>query len=125
MRQNRDIETELYNLLISAQYSASAHSVPATLGAGFPHVHVTRTGGCENDMVIESNYIDFDVYAEDYADSAEEAAKLCGWIRELEGDYCYRSRITTLPYNNPDPRRPDIARTTIKAELLTRTIERS
>lgn len=122
MRYTRDIETELYDLLTKADKSASAHSIPPTLGSALPHVHVVRTGGYERDMVIEINYIDFDVYAEDDAEAMDTAAELCGWVRDLAGDYCYTSGITTLPYSNPDPRHPDIARATFKAEILTRTV---
>ncbi len=125
MRYNRDIETELYDMLKSSGHSASAHAVPASLGTNVPHVHIVRTGGYESDLVLENNYIDFDVYAEDEAEAMEAAADLCGWVRDLAGDYCYESSITTLPYTNPDPRHPNIARATFKAQILTRTVERS
>ena len=122
MRLSRDIETELYDALTDAGYSASAHSVPQSLGDNLPHVHITRTGGYERDFVIEVNQIDFDVYAADTADAMEQASELCGWIRDLAGGYCYTSDISTLPYSNPDPRHPNIARVTIKAQILTRTV---
>lgn len=122
MRKNRDIETELYKMLTTAKYSASAHLIPDTLGSDLPHVHVVRTGGYEDDLVIETNYIDFDVYAEDDPDAMTVAGELCGWVRDLAGEYCYMSSITTLPYHNPDPRHPDIARVTFKAQILTRTV---
>ena len=122
MRNNRDIETELYDLLTKEEYSASAHTLPATLGTELPHIHVVRTGGYESDLVIETSYIDFDVYAEDDPDAMTTAGKLCGWVRDLAGDYCYAASIMTLPYHNPDPRHPDIARTTFKAQILTRTV---
>jgi len=122
MRYTRDIETELYSLLNDTEYSASAHAVPATLGAVLPHVHIVRTGGPEHDVVIEDNYVDFDVYAEDEADAMAAAGELCGWVRDLAGGYCYTSEILTLPYNNPDPRHPNIARATFKAQILTRTV---
>ena len=76
-------------------------------------------------MVIEINRVDFDVYAADPADAMTIASQLCGWTRELAGDFCYASEITTLPYGNPDPRHPNIARATFKAQILTRIIERS
>lgn len=122
MRYTRDIETELYELLKKAKYNASAHTIPASLGNKLPHVHVVRTGGYERDMVIETSYIDFDVYAEDDAEAMTAAGNLCGWVRDLVEDYCYEAEITTLPYNNPDPRHPDIARATFKAQILTRTV---
>ena len=122
MRKNRDIETELFYMLTEADYSASAHLVPASLGSDLPHVHVVRTGGYESDLVIEASNIDFDVYAENAPEAMRAAGDLCGWVRDLAGDYCYRSDIITLPYHNPDPRHPDIARTTFKAQILTRTV---
>lgn len=122
MRYSKDIETALYMRLTASGYSASAHAIPPDLGDTLPHVHVVRTGGYEKDMVIEINRVDFDIYAEDAADAMEEACELCGWIRDLAGDFCYTSEITTLPYGNPDPRHPNIARATVKAQILTRTV---
>lgn len=122
MRKSSDIETALYEQLTAAGYDASAHSIPATLGATLPHVHVVRTGGYGYDFVLESNNIDFDVYAADPADAMEKASDLCGWVRDLAGDFCYTAEISTLPYGNPDPRHPTIARATFKAQLITRTV---
>ena len=121
MRYSKDIETDLYNELTASEYHASAHQIPPDLGSSLPHIHVVRTGGFEKDMVIEVNNIDFDVYASDAADAMEQAALLCGWIRDLEGVFSYKASITTLPYSNPDPRHPNIARATVKAQILTRT----
>lgn len=122
MRKTIDIETALYDELTEAGISASAHVIPATLGRSLPHVHVVRTGGYESDKVVETNQVDFDVYASDAADAMEEATDLCAWVRDLEGGFCYRAVITTLPYANPDPRHPTIARATFKAQIVTRTI---
>lgn len=122
MRISRDIETEVYTLLTDDGYSASAHRIPASLSESLPHVHVVRTGGYTSDLVIETINVDFDVYAEDEADATEEACALCGWVRDLTGTGTYyRAEITTLPYNNPDPRHPTVARVTFKAQLITRT----
>lgn len=127
MRKTVDIETALYTALSLAGYSASAHSLPATLGSSLPHVHVTRTGGYESDMILNGHYVDFDVYDEDFADAMEEADVLTGWVRDLEGEDldtpCYVSRIMTLPYNNLDPRHQDLGRVTFKAEIMTRIKE--
>lgn len=123
MRYSSDIETALYELLTADEYNASAHALPAEFT--LPHIHVTRTGGFTTNLVIETNNIDFDVYAEDAADAMTAASNLCGWIRSLEGDDvdtpCYQSEITTLPYDNPDPRHPTLARATVKAQILIRT----
>lgn len=125
MRANNDIETALYNKLTEDNYSASAHALPADLGGVFPHIHVERTGGTTSDFIIESHSVDFDVYGADQADATEAAADLCAWVRNLGGQMvctiCYSADVSTLPYNNPDPRHPNIARATFKAQILTRT----
>lgn len=122
-----DIETALYNRLTEAGYSASAHAVPGTLGEDLPHVHVTRTGGYTSDRVLERNSVDFDVYAETQADAMETASELCGWIRDLEGSTietpCYESEVSGIPYNNPDPRHPNLGRVTTKAQITIRNKE--
>lgn len=127
MRYSNDIETALQARLASDGYSASAHAIPASLGATFPHIHVTRTGGYTMDMVVEYNSVDFDVYDSDQADAMSTASILCAWVRDLGasvvGSYCYAAEITTLPYGNPDPRHPNIGRATFKAQILTRTKE--
>ena len=126
MRVSVDIETALYGLLTAGGYNASAHALPSTLGSTFPHVHVVRTGGFTSDLVVETHYVDFDVYAADQADAMKEASNMCELVRNLEGQTigtcpCYSSEITTLPYGNPDPRHPTIGRATLKAQILTRT----
>lgn len=126
MRINNDIETALYSLLHNDGCSSSAHMIPKTLGRTLPHVHVVRTGGYTSDMVIESHAVDFDVYAADAADAMSAAATICNWVRGLPGrdiGTCYQAEVTTLPYNNPDPRHPTLGRATFKAQILTRTKE--
>ena len=127
MRASIDIETALFELLESDGYSASAHSIPATLGKDYPHIHVTRTGGFTKDMVMEFNSVDFDVYAATQADAMEAASDLCGWVRDLEGEtvgtQCYAAEVITIPYRNPDPRHPNIGRATLKAQITVRIQE--
>ena len=118
---SNDIETALYFRLTADGYSASAHVIPAAVETMLPHIHVTRTGGFTTDRVREENNVDFDVYAETQADAMEEASHLCGWVRALEGTTvdtpCYTSEVITLPYENPDPRHPNIGRATFKAQI--------
>ena len=127
MRYGNDIETALYERLTNDGISASAHAIPASLGNTLPHVHVVRTGGYTSDLVLETQNVDFDVYAANQADAMEEAENLCGWVRDLEGTTvgtpCYGAEVITLPYGNPDPRHPTLGRATLKAELITRTKE--
>lgn len=126
MRATLDIETALYARLRTDSYSASAHAIPATLGDSFPHIHVTRTGGTNRSLVIDTHQVDFDVYAADQADAMSAACDFCDWVRALAGGNidgvpCYTSEVMTLPYGNPDPRHPTIGRATLKAQILTRT----
>ena len=125
MRVSNDIETALYELLISEGRSASAHAVPMSLGEALPHVHVVRTGGYTSGLVVENNSVDFDVYAADQADAMTAASNLCALVRSIAGTDlsktpCYASEITTLPYNNPDPRHPTLGRATFKALITIR-----
>jgi hypothetical protein len=57
----------------------------------------------------------------------EEASHLCGWVRALEGTTvdtpCYTSEVITLPYENLDPRHPNIGRATFKAQIAVRVKE--
>lgn len=125
MRKSVDIETALYNKLTADSYSASAHALPASLGTTLPHIHVTRTGGYTSDLVVETNQVDFDVYADTSADAMAYACNLCDWVRGLEGvaltTPCYSAEVNTLPYSNPDPRHPNLGRATFKAQILLRT----
>lgn len=125
--QSVDIETALYSLLTTDKYIASAHVIPAGLENKLPHIHVTRTGGSTSDRVIDTNNVDFDVYAVTQMDAQETANALCGWVRDLVGQTvgtpCYEAEIITLPYRNPDPRHPNIGRATFKAQITIRTKE--
>ena len=127
MRATLDIETALYRILTADGHSASAHAIPASLGASLPHIHVVRTGGSNSDLVIDRHNVDFDVYAADEAAAMTTASNLCAWIWSLAGNTtgvpCYSSEVITLPYNNPDPMHPTIPRATVKAQIMTRTRE--
>lgn len=125
MRASYDIETALHDALELRQVHASAHALPASLGDHLPHVHVVRTGGYTSDRVVETNNVDFDVYAADAADAMAAAVALCGEVRDFEGEDIgtpvYASEVSTLPYNNPDPRHPTLGRATFKVQIITRT----
>ena len=124
MRATLDIETALYDKLDHDGYHASAHVIPATLGQDLPHIHVVRTGGFSSDLILDAHNVDFDVYAADEADAMEAASALCGWICNLGGSSlkvpCYSSEVITLPYENYDPRHPNLGRATVKALIYTR-----
>ena len=124
---SNDIATALYERLTADEYSASAHVIPAALETMLPHVHVMRTSGTTSDRVREENNVDFDIYSDTMADAMEDASHLCGWVRALEGStvgaQCYTAEVITLPYENPDPRHPNIGRATFKAQITVRVKE--
>ena len=124
---SNDIATALYERLTADGYSASAHVIPAALETTLPHVHVMRTSGTTSDRVREENNVDFDIYSDTMADAMEDASHLCGWVRALEGSTvgtpCYTAEVITLPYENHDPRHPNIGRATFKAQITVRVKE--
>lgn len=126
MRKSVDIETALYELLTADGYSASAHSVPATLGNDFPHVHVVGQTVFNEDLVRDVNTVAFDIYAATQADAMEAASDLTAWVRDLVGEIvgtpCYQAEIINK-YPNPDPRHPNIGRATIRAQITIRIQE--
>lgn len=122
MRKTIDIEGALASMLAADGYDAGAPPVPADLSAG--RVQVTRTGGTRSDFVIDEHSIDFDCYGSTDAAAMGLADALTAWACELPGRDvgvpCYQADIVTLPYSNPDPRHPTLARATLKARILTR-----
>lgn len=121
-----DIEDAVRSAIASPSLGASAPPVPPDLGEVLPWVHVTRTGGSEAGPVLDAHLLDLDVYHAAEASAMETAGALCGAVRDLAGRElggvpCYRASVTTLPYNNPDPRHPTLARCTLKIQVLTRT----
>ena len=122
-----DIEDALRLALADAEVDASAPPIPADLGSTLPWICIERTGGADAGDVLDAHAVDLDVYADSEAAAIAEAGEICGWVRdlagrELEGGVpCYRAAVTALPYLNPDPRHPTLARYTVKVQILTRT----
>jgi len=105
----------------------AAPPVPENIGANLPLVIPERIGGNRYSLVIDSHTVAFDVYAHTWAEAQEAAGQVVAAINELPfrtsnaaGVY-YSTQITTLPYNNPDPRHPDIPRVSVNASVATRT----
>ncbi len=119
-----DIEAGLQTLLALEGWSASAPPIPATLGESLPHVAITRTGGSRTLMVQDAHSVALDVYAATEAGAMEAADELTAWAVSLTavgGVPVHRVELTALPYDNPDPRHPNIARATFTVRILTRT----
>ena len=122
-----DIEAGLGELLEAEGVSASAPPVPANLGDNLPHVHVTRTGGNRAIMVQDMHMVTLDVYADTEAAAMARADGLTAWAVMLAGQtiggaYCHDARLNSIPYNNPDPRHPNIARASFGVQLRTRVL---
>lgn len=103
----------------------AAPPVPESLGSNLPLVIPERIGGSRYSLVLDAHSVAFDVYAATWGEAQEAAGQVVAAISELPyrsglaGAY-YSSEITTLPYNNPDPRHPDIPRVSVNAQVITR-----
>lgn len=115
-----DIEGALVDALGD---NVSAAPVPANMAP--PWVCVWRTGGTRRAYVQDVHNLSIDCYAKTWASAATLASDTMGAITDLEGQTiggvpCYEVSVMTLPYNNPDPSRPDVPRVTFAVQLATR-----
>jgi len=125
IRKTIDIEAGLQALLVADKWTACAPPLPPTLGSSLPLVAVYRTGGTRALFVQDEHAVTFDVYAADDAAAMESADALTAWASALEGrdiggEPCHLVEIGALPYNNPDPRHPTLARASFSARIRTR-----
>ena len=130
IRKTIDIEAGLQALLVADKWTACAPPLPPTLGASLPLVAIYRTGGTRSLFVQDEHAVTFDVYAADEAAAMSSACTLTAWATALEGqsigdEPCHRVEIGALPYNNPDPRHPTLARASFSARIRTRTSHNS
>lgn len=113
---------------------SSAPPLPEGFTASLPWVLFTRVGGDASDRVYTTHDVSVDVYAATWAAAQKAAANAAGFIAALDGrsiGYTEGSdRIEApvyvascqAPYNNPDPKHPNVPRVTFMANLATRTI---
>lgn len=113
----------------------SAPPLPEGFSASLPWVLFTRTGGDTSDRVYTEHDVSVDVYAATWADAQRAAAQIAGLMADLGGreiGYTEAGGTRTeapvytascqAPYNNPDPKHPNVPRVTFMATLATRTI---
>lgn len=116
-----DIEDALQAIFNDEGIVSCAPPVPADLST---MCVVTRTGGFERAYIQDVHVLSIDCYAPEMVDAVNTANALCGIIRALPGKSvgttCYTTEVTTLPYMNPDPTHPTLARVTIGAQVATR-----
>ena len=83
------------------------------------------TGGHRSEYVRDVRYVDVDTYAEDEQTAIAASSAIVPLLEALQsttigGTSWQRVACTTLPYINPDPRRPDLARATASYEISVR-----
>jgi len=108
----------------SEAIGVSATPVPANLGETLPYTCVFTTGGTRSDIICDMHSMDLDTWDETWAKAMARACELVGLLTGLEGSTVNgvsyaRVLITGLPYANPDPDRPDLARVTFSAQVIT------
>lgn len=129
----RDIEDALrVDLPAAAERSrfsiaAAAPPVPEDLGSELPIAIPERVGGQRYSEVLDQHSVSIDVYAATWAQAQAAANNLIGIVSALPymdglSAHYLETDITTLPYNNPDPRHEDIPRATFAATVICRAV---
>ena len=127
-----DIEAAMAGWLESHGVTASAPPLSQDYADRLPFAVVTRTGGSQRTRVLSTHSIDVDVYAGTWAEAQTAANRIAGIVAKAEAEDltwvedgrtlwcpCYTS-MANLPYNNPDPRHPNVPRVTFSATVTTR-----
>lgn len=122
-----DVEAALVALAQAFGVDMCAYPVPSNLGVRLPLTVCQRTGGATSSKVLDAHDISLDCYAATWDAAVQAANDACGLIHEAEGqtmggNRCIKAQLRTLPYNNPDPLRPDLPRVTLSATLTMREI---
>ena len=95
-----------------------APPIPPDLKSG--DVLVTRVGGARATGASHEHDVSIDCYADDDALAVELSNAVCGLVSSLplrETSTQYSAATAGIPYSNPAPRRPDLARQTFRATL--------
>lgn len=107
--------------------AASATPIPEDLGAVLPYAVVYNVGGYRDaeTRVLDTGALSIDVYADKPAQAMDVCAQVAALVDALSDDdggavQVYTAQVTTLPYDNPDPRHPTIYRATCAADVMTR-----
>lgn len=127
-----DIEAAMAGWIESNGVTASAPPLSQDYTDRLPFAVVTRTGGSQRTRVLSTHSIDVDVYASTWAGAQTAANRIAAIVAKAEAEDltwvedgrtlscpCYTS-TANLPYNNPDPRHPNVPRVTFSATVTTR-----
>ena len=119
---------------LADKFGQGTSAPPLPEGFSLPFALFTRTGGDTSDRVYTTHNVSVDVYGSTWAAAQQAAAEMAGLIADLDGrNVGYTSNGTRIeapvyvsacqaPYNNPDPKHPNVPRVTFMANLATRTI---
>lgn len=116
----RDVEAALAEDL--AALNVHATPTPSKLGADLPYCTVERTGGNRTAQVVDTHAVSFDVWAGDWGAANDAAQELFARVAALPTTpgtsvAWLAATADAMPYNNPDPDRPDLPRVTFSARL--------
>ena len=113
-----DIEDVLRTQIGDSTLTASANPLPPSFT--LPYALVTALGGTTHDLVIDELRASVDVYADTWANAHTYAQIALARTRGLQTAYFVE--VDALPYHNPDPLRPDLARVTFDLTIGVRNI---
>ncbi len=95
------------------------------LGSELPYSVATRLPGTRTSLVVDNHPMSVDVYAATDAEAMDAADELLARACALPmtpgtSTHWLAASVDALPYSNPDPRRPDLARATFEVLLTCR-----
>lgn len=104
-----------------------APPLPERFDANLPCALVTRLGGSNVDLVIDTHRVYIDVYGEDWEQATNAAGEYLGRVRELAGEVVGgvqwgRVDVLSLPYVNVDPNHPDTPRVTFGVNIICKSM---
>ena len=114
--------------------SMYAPPLPEDFATSLPCALFTRVGGTIEGRVLSTHNVSVDVYAETWEQAQLAGAWLGAHIDSLGGQMIgygedddrievpVYTASCQAPYNNPDPKHPNVCRVTFLATLATRTI---
>ena len=113
--------------------NASAPPLPESYTSSLPWALFTRTGGDIASRVYCTHNVSVDVYDSTWAAAQASASGALAVINALEGsiigygnppeaEAAVYAVSCQAPYNNPDPKHPNVPRVTFLATLAPRTI---
>ena len=116
---------DIEHVLALALPEVSAPPVPPDMAP--PYSAAFATGGTRSDYVRDTRYVDVDTWASSEGEAIADACAIVPKVEALvgqtiEGATVSRVTVNALPYINPDPNRPDLARATTGYEIALRAV---